>query len=177
MKLTHKQQMFADEYLKSGNATDAYIKAGYKVKNSSARSNASRMLTNANIKSYIDKKLAEIESHKIADAKEIMEFYSSVLRGEAKETVVISTPFGMKKTEKEPDIKTRLSAGKELMKRYPADDPLTKQQLRKLNADAELLEMKVDALKGGKDAITQIIFSDDMKPDEDEERENNGNEA
>ncbi|MFB3206295.1 terminase small subunit, partial [Staphylococcus pseudintermedius] len=29
MKLSIKQQRFADEYIKSGNATQAYIKAGY----------------------------------------------------------------------------------------------------------------------------------------------------
>lgn len=54
---------------------------------------------------------------------------------------------------------------------------LDEAKVRKAKADAELSEMKVDALKGGKDAITQIVFSDDMKPDEDEERENDGNEA
>ena len=32
MKLTAKQRLFADEYIKSGNATQAYIKAGYQVK-------------------------------------------------------------------------------------------------------------------------------------------------
>lgn len=165
MKLTHKQQMFADEYLKSGNATDAALKAGYSKK--TARSIGNENLTKPDIKSYINKKLAEIESHKIADAKEIMEFYSSVLRGEAKETVVISTPLGMKKTEKEPDIKTRLSAGKELMKRYPADDPLTKQQLRKLNADAELSELKAKTLKGDNDDHVTINFIRKRGEDED----------
>lgn len=54
---------------------------------------------------------------------------------------------------------------------------LDEAKVRKAKADAELSEIKVDALKGGKDAITQIVFSDDMKPDEDEERENDGNET
>lgn len=173
MKLTHKQRMFADEYLRCGNATEAALKAGYSKK--TARSIANENLTKPDIKAYINRKRTEIESHKIADAKEVMEFYSSVLRGEAKETVVISTPEGMERTEKEPDIKTRLSAGKELMKRYPANDPVIEQQLRKLKADAELAEMKIESLKDGKDAITQIVFSDDMKPDE--ERETDGNET
>ena len=37
MKLTEKQKRFADLYIESGNATEAYIKAGYTVKNGSAR--------------------------------------------------------------------------------------------------------------------------------------------
>ena len=32
MKLTHKQRMFADEYLKCGNATEAALKAGIQRK-------------------------------------------------------------------------------------------------------------------------------------------------
>lgn len=87
-KLTPKQQLFADEYIKTGNATDAYIKAGYKCSRSVARRNGNRLLTNADIKSYIDAKLAEIESHKIADAKEVLQFFTCVLRGEVSETVI-----------------------------------------------------------------------------------------
>ena len=81
-KLTPKQQLFADEYIKSGNATDAAIKAGYSLK--TARSIAQENLTKPDIRSYIDAKLAEIESHKIADAKEILEYFTSVLRGETR---------------------------------------------------------------------------------------------
>ena len=75
MKLTHKQRLFADEYIKSGNATQSYIKAGCRVKSEKvAGVNANRMLGNARVKSYIDAKMAEIESHKIADAKEVLQY-------------------------------------------------------------------------------------------------------
>lgn len=160
MKLTHKQRLFADEYLKCGNATKSAIKAGYSSKY--ANTNASKLLQNTTIKSYISKKRQEIESHKIADAKEVMEFYSSVLRGEAKETVVVSTPLGMKKTEKEPDIKTRLSAGRELMKRYPANDPVIEQQLRKLRADADLAEYKANLIANPEKIPDKTIIVDDI---------------
>lgn len=160
MKLTHKQRLFADEYLKCGNATEAALKAGYSDK--SARFVGSENLTKPNIKFYIDKRRKEIESHKIADAKEVMEFYSSVLRGEAKETVVVSTPLGMKKTEKEPDIKTRLSAGRELMKRYPANDPVIEQQLRKLRADADLAEYKANLIANPEKIPDKTIIVDDI---------------
>ena len=80
MKLTAKQRLFADEYIKSGNATQSAIKAGYSPK--TVRSIGQENLTKPDIKSYIDAKMAEIESHKIADAKEVLQFYTRVLREE-----------------------------------------------------------------------------------------------
>ena len=56
MNLTNNQKKFCQEYLKLGmNATQAYMKV-YKTckKEETARTNASRMLTNANIKKYIE---------------------------------------------------------------------------------------------------------------------------
>ena len=91
-KLTPKQQLFADEYIKSGNAYQSAIRAGYSHKY--ANNNISKLLGNVGIKSYIDAKLAEIESHKIADAKEILEYFTAVLRGETREVVVVATPTG-----------------------------------------------------------------------------------
>lgn len=158
--------MFADEYLRCGNATEAALKAGYSKK--TARSIANENLTKPDIKAYINRKRTEIESHKIADAKEVMEFYSSVLRGEAKETVVISTPEGMERTEKEPDIKTRLSAGKELMKRYPANDPVIEQQLRKLKADAELAEYKANLIADPDSVEDKTVIIDDITKETDD---------
>lgn len=94
------------------------------------------------------------------------------MRGELKETVVISTPEGMEKTKKEADLKTRIAAAKELMKRYSIEDPVIKQQLRKLTADAELSEIKAQRIKeDGNAGITQIEFTDDMVPDKDDENE------
>lgn len=56
-KLTDKQQMFCEEYLIDLNATQAAIRAGYSTK--TANEQASRLLTNVNIRAYIDKKMAE----------------------------------------------------------------------------------------------------------------------
>lgn len=61
MKLTDKQNGFCDEYLANGmNATQAYMTI-YKVKNEeTARTNASRMLTNANVCEYLSERQSEI---------------------------------------------------------------------------------------------------------------------
>lgn len=144
MKLTAKQRKFCDEYIKSGNATEAYFKAGYQIKsNEAARANASRMLTKANIKEYIETRLKQLESKKLAGAREALEYLTSVMRGEQTESV--ATAKGI--YDNVPvSAKDRISAAKELLKRYPTD-PLTKAQLRKANADARVAEARAKAME------------------------------
>ena len=92
MKLTEKQKRFADEYIKSGNATQAAIVAGYSKK--SAQQTGSENLLKPVIKNYIDERMRTIENNRIMTAKEAVEFLTSVVRGDVKETVVIGTPMG-----------------------------------------------------------------------------------
>lgn len=142
MKLTAKQRKFCDEYIKSGNATEAYFKAGYQIKsNEAARANASRMLTKANIKEYIETRLKQLESEKIAGAREVLEYLSSVMRGEQTESV--ATARGV--YDNVPvSAKDRINAAKELLKRYPTTDPMEKQKLKKLAADARISEARAN---------------------------------
>ncbi|MDX3785510.1 terminase small subunit [Lactiplantibacillus plantarum] len=148
-KLTPKQQKFADEYIKSGNAADAARKAGYSK--CSARSVGQENLTKPDIKQYIDERMAEIASKRIMDATEAVELLTSIARGETKETVYIGTADGVYEKHKEADLKTRISATKEILKRYPGNDKLVEQQIRKLKADADIAESKAKLLRGGKD--------------------------
>lgn len=174
MKLTAKQRLFADEYIKSGNAMQSAIKAGYSEKYSKASS--SKMLENVGIKSYIDAKMAEIESHKIADAKEVLQFYTRVLREEETEEVAMATKDDVITVEKKPSFKDRLTAAKELMKRYPLSDPMIQAELRKLNAEADITEQKAKLLKNDKTGITKIVFTDDLKPDKEDDSKQKGSE-
>lgn len=59
MKLTVKQQKFADEYIITGNASEATIKAYYSKK--TARSVGAENLTKPYIKKYINKRLSELK--------------------------------------------------------------------------------------------------------------------
>lgn len=158
MKLTHKQRLFADEYIKSGNAAQAYIRAGYRVKTeSSAKAASSRLLTNVNLKRYIDAKMAEIESSKIADAREVLEFYARVLREEETEEVALATVDGVAKIRKKPSMSDKISVAKEIMKRYPLLDPMANEQLRKLKADVRIAEAKANvAEKLGDDSNQKL---------------------
>ena len=142
MKLTQKQKLFADEYIKSGNATQSAIKAGYATK--SAQRMGSENLSKPVIKAYIDAKMAEIESHKIADAKEAMQAITAIARGETTETQAQINPLSGKweKIEVPADLKVRLSAWKEILKRYPLADEFSKTQLRKMIADARITQAR-----------------------------------
>ena len=158
MKLTAKQRLFADEYIKSGNGTQSYIKAGYSVKSEKvAGVNATRMLGNARVKAYIDTKMAEIESHKIADAKEVLEFYTRVLRKEETEEVVVATKTDVITVEKKPDFKDRVAVAKELMKRYPLSDPIVQAQLKKLTADTRISEARAKNLEDNGADVEDLV--------------------
>lgn len=169
MKLTAKQRLFADEYIKSGNATQSAIKAGYSPK--TVRSIGQENLTKPDIKSYIDAKMAEIESHKIADAKEVLQFYTRVLREEETEEVALPTGDNVVTVEKKPSFKDRLTAAKELMKRYPLSDPMVQAQLKKITADARVAEARAKALEdNGQDIATaldkimdKLVYESDKK--------------
>lgn len=162
MKLTEKQKRFADEYITSGNATQAAIKAGYSKK--TAQVIGAENLSKPMVKNYIDERMKVIEDNRIMTAKEAVEFLTKVVRGQVKETVVIGTPIGAQKVNKEPDVKTRISAAKEILKRYPDNDQVAKQQLRKLTAEADIAEKKAELLSGGSGDITINIepFKEDI---------------
>lgn len=135
-KLTVKQKLFADEYIKTGNATDAAIKAGY-ANEVSGREN----LQKPTVKSYIDAKMKEIESHKIMDAAEALQILTRIARGEEKETVILATPKGVYESEKPPSNSDKMAAIREILKRYPVGKK-EEAQLRSLIAKARTDEAK-----------------------------------
>lgn len=122
--MTDKQRKFCDEYLIDLNATRAYKAAYPHVKSEgAARACASKLLTKTNIKTYIDEQLEKISSEKIADAKEVMEYLTSVLRGESQAEIVVIEGTGdgcsdARRMNKAPDEKERLKAAELLGRRY-----------------------------------------------------------
>lgn len=122
--MTEKQKRFCDEYLIDCNATRAYKAVYQNVKSDeTAKSAASRLLTNVNVKKYIDDRMEELHNEKTADAQEVIEYLTSVLRGEsiAQEIVVEGTGDGCSEArtmEKAPSEKEKLKAAELLGKRY-----------------------------------------------------------
>lgn len=116
-KMTLKQQRFADEYIITGNATQAAIKAGYSKK--TAKVIANENLTKPYIKKYIDGRLAQLESEKIASQQEVLSYLSSVMRGEMTEQTLRSVgESGQVIAEIDVGAKDRIKAAELLGKRY-----------------------------------------------------------
>lgn len=115
--MTPRQQKFCDEYLISGNATDAAIKAGYSPK--TAYSMGNENLNKPELKAYIETELDKIHSAKIADAEEVMKYLTAVMRGEHTEEIPLLCGDGCQKlTQKEVGAKERLKAAELIGKRY-----------------------------------------------------------
>ena len=105
IKLKPKELKFAEEWLKTTNATQSAIKAGYSER--TAYSAGNRMLKKVDVKQYIDERLAEMQESSIADTNEVMQFLSSTMRGD------IPDQFGL-----DPALNDRLKAAELLGKRY-----------------------------------------------------------
>ena len=166
-KLTNKQQKFADEYIRTGNAAKSALEAGYSPK--TAQRMGSENLSKPLIKSYINSVMEKLESAKIATAKETLEYLSSVMRGEQTEDVVTNKGVFQNIPV---SAKDRITAAKEILKRYPSD-PISKAQLRKLNADADVSEAKAKQLKEGTslDGVTIQFVRSDREEEKDSEND------
>lgn len=102
--LTTKEAVFIDNYLVSNNATQAYIEAYGNKK--TARQLASRLLSKVYIKSEINYRLEQAKTESIADATEILQYFTDVMRGKIKDQ------FGL-----EASLGERTKAAQELAKR------------------------------------------------------------
>ena len=140
-KLTTKQQKFADEYIISGNATQAAIEAGYSKK--TANRIGSENLSKLDIKKYIDERLKEIESAKTATQQEVLEYLTSVMRGEQREQTLIGKGMGIQaKTYIDVSAKDRLKAADILNKIHQARE--SKQDETKKEDKLDIYIAKVD---------------------------------
>lgn len=145
MKLTIKQQKFIDAYIETGNATEAARQAGYNEKNANriAAENLSKLV----IKEEIEKRRAEIKSAKTADLIEVMEFLTSVMRGEVDEDTI--NPVSGQHDRLGASVKNRVDAAKEIIKRYPTKllDEEQKLKLEKLRAEVDNLKTSTEAIR------------------------------
>ena len=81
--LTEKERIFADEYIKTTNATQSAIKAGYAEK--SASSKGSQLLRKVKVRKYIDEVMEKRSKNTIATADEVLEYLTKVMNGEEKD--------------------------------------------------------------------------------------------
>lgn len=115
--MTPKQKRFCDEYLIDCNATQAAIRAGYSEK--TAYSIGQRLLKVVEVSAYIAERTEEIQDKTIASATEVMQYLTSVMRGESKSSVLSLCGDGCQEViEKAPDEKERTKAAELIGKRY-----------------------------------------------------------
>lgn len=130
-KLTEKQKRFCEEYLNDPNAVQAAIKAGYSEK--TARF-ASQWINEKNLqkptskyipemREYIDSQLEAMHNERTADAQEVVEYLTSVMRGESEGEEIVLKGVGkgsqrIEKVQKKPSEKDKLKAAELLGKRF-----------------------------------------------------------
>lgn len=112
-----KQKRFCDEYLIDCNATQAAIRAGYSPK--TAYSIGVENLKKPELKKYIDEQLELLHNQKTADAQEVLEYLTAVMRGEHTEQVLKLIGEGVQSvTDIDVSAKERLKAAELIGKRY-----------------------------------------------------------
>ncbi|MCP1288321.1 terminase small subunit [Mammaliicoccus sciuri] len=173
MKLTIKQQKFVDEYLISGNATDAAIKAGYSKK--SARQVATENLSKPYISEYINERLQEVKNDKLMSIEEAMLISSSLARGEVqkaytkihdhlKDEVVKETTYNIT-----PSVEERQRSIEHILKIHGAFNKGLSN--KKIEKEIEMMNKKIEQMDRGDtaqedkikqlhDAITDVISND-----------------
>lgn len=99
--MTQKQIAFCEYYIASFNATEAAKKAGYSEK--TAYSQGQRMLKNVEVKGFIEEKKKEAHDERIANAEEVLRFFSDMMRN------------------KGVSVKDRIRAAENLARRFGVD--------------------------------------------------------
>ena len=140
--MTPKQRKFCDEYIKTGNATQSAINAGYSQK--TAKSIGAENLTKPDLKKYIDSKLKDISNNAIATAEETLTILTQIVRGEHTEQVITAEGDVI---DKHPDTNQLIRTSAEILKRYPlAQDINIKGNLNVSNPFENLTEEELRAL-------------------------------
>lgn len=93
--MTLKQKAFANYYLETGNATESYKLAYPNItKQRTAESAGNRLLSNVEVKKYINERLAQIEDKRIAKIEEVLEYLTKGMRQQLEEEVVVTENIG-----------------------------------------------------------------------------------
>jgi phage terminase small subunit len=138
--LNQRQKLFASEYIKLGNGTQAAINAGYSERTASSQSE--RLLRNVEIKRFIQAEVEKMHDENIMDAKEALSILSDIARGKRDEEVLMMNPLTgeVERLMKKADNNTVIKAIVEILKRYP-----TAKQSEKLELEIRKLREQLDS--------------------------------
>lgn len=153
-ELTPKQERFVEEYIKDLNATQAAIRAGYSEKTAGVQ--GSVLLKNPNVSAEVKKRLDEIKSDNIADATEVLEYFTRVMRREEKEQVVVTLKEEVSDWEMGDDGKYR----KNTIKREHVEVVDIEAKLSDANTAAIQLAKRYGLINGDPDKANEGVLSD-----------------
>lgn len=148
MALSDKQKRFCDEYLIDMNAIQAALRAGYSKNTARFASrwindneslqkptDKNKSKFNAEMRKYIDDRMAEKEKSLIADQDEVMKYLTAVMRREKTDSVVVT--LSEEKSTYVPDANGTMR--KQTVKMEVPQIVEIPAQLRDANKAAELL--------------------------------------
>ncbi|WP_436666344.1 terminase small subunit [Lactiplantibacillus plantarum] len=195
-KLTPKQRKFANEFIKTNNAYQSAINAGYAK--GTARNATKQLLENTGIHEYIIKKTGNVEKRESDEADEVLKNIYLISAGKeierhyvkidnlAKEAAggddsiearmeymtdeTTITPASTKEQVAAAELWLKLSGR---LKNDSKD--VEDQKIRKLKADADIAEAKAKQISNT-DETVRIVFNDNLTPDK-EDNQDNGNQS
>ncbi|MGX0001483.1 terminase small subunit [Staphylococcus cohnii] len=137
--MNERQKRFADEYIRTANAYQSAIRAGYSEKYS--KNNSHKLLENRGVKAYVEARFKELEKQSIAQQDEVLQYLTAVMRGEQDDEENIVVPKGdfvsdVEKHTKRADTAQRTKAAELLGKRYAIFTD--KQEITQRNIDLNI---------------------------------------
>lgn len=177
-KLTAKQRKFANEFIKTNNAYQSAINAGYSKNYASV--GTKKLLENVRIKNYIQQKTGDVEKHESDEADEVLRNIYRISAGKeierhyvqidnlAKEAAGDDDSLGARmgymvdNTTLTPASTKEQVAAAELWFKLNGNlkndsKEVEEQKIRKLEAEADVAEQKArDARSGGQDIGKQF---------------------
>lgn len=169
--LTPKQKLFVDAYiLNRGNATQAYIDAGYKAKNrKTAASAAYRLKSDKNIQEAIKERAVPDEMDRVIMVNVIIDQLKSIAYGQT--TIMKWFEKEGEATPKHADI---INAGKTLLDYIYDGNELSKKrtqaEIERIKAQTELLKSRINSGENEQDRVLEDIenLENMLKEDEPE---------
>nr|DAX91075.1 MAG TPA: Terminase small subunit [Caudoviricetes sp.] len=156
--LNQRQKIFASEYLRTGNAYQSAVLAGYSE--AYAKGNVTKLLENESVKSFIQAKMDKMHDENIMSAKEALSILSDIARGKRDEEVLMMNPVTgeIDRVKKKADNATVIKAIQEILKRNP-----TTEQAEKLRLEIEKLKTQLET---GNVTETNITIVDRWSEDD-----------
>ena len=140
--LTPLEAKFIDSYIETGNGSKAVADAGYKVK--ALPQQAQKLLNKPYIAEEINFRLEKARTESIADATEIMQYFTDVMRGKIQDAFGLDAPLSERTKAAQELAKRQIDIPNRLQGNEPPKLTITVDWGEEASADVQLVEESVD---------------------------------